>query len=283
MTDSVHVAMAPVDFVVNCYERTYRQILEPGFVTALATSQSYPFAQVTVLINNVADQADVAERATTLTRAEPRLRVVWVREHLSAALASTGLRPRDIARLPHYSDCCLVAVTLGGPAWVCYWDADARLREPVDWISPVLLEMERDPTHVVGNPNNWHEGLAEREAMRVDEPAGLAIGYGFSDVAFLARREDLSNRIYRSVAPASWRYPLSDIEPIFEQRVDAWMRRHRRTRVTYLPAVIDHITAEGSGYPPRTDLRARGRRSFYRRASKVAAALVSHPALRAYS
>lgn len=275
-------AASAVDFVVNCYERTYRHVLEPGFVSSLAASQQYAFSQITVLVNNVEDPDDAHIRASTLIAAEPRIRVVWVDQNLAGALASTGLRRRDIKRLPHFSDCCLVAVTLSGPAWVCYWDADARLREAMDWISPVRREMERDPRHLVGNPNNWHVGLAEREAVRKDERAGLAIGYGFSDVAFLARREDFSARMYRSVAPASWRYPLSAVEPIFEQRVDAWMRRCRRTRVTYLPAVIDHVGTEGSGYPSRTDLRTRVRRAFYRRGSKIAAALSSHPAFRAY-
>ena len=178
-----------VDFAVNCYERTYREVLAPGFIAlVLAAQQQFPFSTITALVNNVNDRID-AERLAARAGVS---RVVFVEDRLAVALAQTGLRPRHLARLPHFTDCCLVAATLDGPEWLAYWDAEATLDEPHDWITPSLTYMADHPEIAVANPDNWHEGLAAEEALRID--GQFAIGYGFSDVAFLARRSELRGR-----------------------------------------------------------------------------------------
>lgn len=272
--------MPDVDFVLNCYERTYRDVLEPGFVAGLAASCAFDFASITVLINNVVDEADVRRRAAHLVAEDPQItRVEWVAEHLPSALHRVGLRPRHIRRLPHFSDCALVATCLSGPEWMVYWDAEAVLREPGDWVSPLLAFMATNPEVVVGSPNNWHDDgrLASREALRVD--GDIAVGFGFSDVAFLARRDALARPIYRKMAPASWRFPLSSTEPIFEQRVDAWMRRTGRQRATHLPVVVTHPNDAGVNYP-RVGVREALRARAFHHLGSVARRASAHPACR---
>jgi hypothetical protein len=269
--------MVEVDFVVNCYERTYRTVLEPGYVSELATSQRFAFSSITILVNNVSDPHDVAARREALLASDPAVsRVELVSDLLPAALRASGLTERRLGRLPHFTDCVLAAVTMPGPDWVVYWDADARLRQPHDWITPTLQRMD-DDSLVIGNPNNWHDGLAVREAVSVDGP--FAVGFGFSDVVFLARRRDLARPIYRKVSPASWRYPLAHVEPIFEQRIDAWMRRSGKLRVTYLPAVVTHPDTVGINYPD-AGLRERVRARTQRRLASMAARVSAHPAMR---
>lgn len=134
--------MADVDFVINCYERTYRDVLNPGFMAARVAEQSREFSAVTVLINNVDDRADAERRAKLLLRTDEATRVEFVADHLDAAFRKTRVRPGNIRRLPHFTDCCLVAVTLGGPDWIVYWDADARLRDRCDWVTPTLEYMQ---------------------------------------------------------------------------------------------------------------------------------------------
>lgn len=272
--------MADVDFVINCYERTYRDVLQPGFMAARVAEQRFSFASVTVLVNNVNDDRGDAERlAKELLAADPVVsRVEFVEDHIAAAFAKTGLSARRIRRLPHFTDCCLVALTLPGPDWLVYWDADGRLREAADWISPMIAYMEHHPEIAVGNPNNWHEGLAEREALEVD--GDVAVGYGFSDVAFLVRRSEFARPIYRKICPASWRYPLAHVEAIFEQRADAYMRRTGQTRATYLPVVVTHEAEAGVNYPAG-GLRERARRKALTLADR-ALSQASHPAVRAW-
>src|SRR5664279_5375880 len=258
-----------VDFVVNCYERTYRHVLEPGFIRRLASQQGYPFSCVTALINNVNERWD-AERMAALCDVD---RVVFVVDEIEQAMKRTGVSDRSLRRLRHFSDCCLVAVTLDGPDWLVYWDADAELSEQMDWVAPCISYASSHLDIAIFNPNNWHVGLAEWEALNID---GLfAIGFGFSDVVFLARRSELGRRVYGYIAPASWRYPLAHIEAIFEQRVDAYMRRRKRLRATYLPASVTHPAEVGLNYP-LASRRERVRRRLLLYLGRVASK-VNHP------
>lgn len=276
--DAYALRVPEVDFVINCYERTYRDVLAPGFIQAAVEQQRFGFTAVTVLLNNVDDLDQALRMVKTLVDMGEITRYAVVADELAVALAKTDLRERHLRRLPHFTDCCLVAVTLEGPDWLAYWDADAVLEEPGDWVTPVLAFMAANPEVAIGNPNNWHQGLAEREALRVE--GDMAIGYGFSDVAFLARRSELAGPIYRKIAPASWRFPLAHVEAIFEQRVDAWMRRERRLRATFLPIVVTHPMEAGSNYPA-AGLRERIRGRALRSLSRVLAR-VPHPATRAW-
>lgn len=270
--------MTDVDLVINCYERTYRDVLQAGFLGERIAQQEYDFAEVTVLVNNVTDSRDARERADRLVASGVATRVELVAEHFSRALTATGLKARHLGRLPHFTDCCLVAMTLSGPDWVVYWDADATLAEANDWITPTLEYMSSYPDIVVGNPNNWL-GVARAEALSID--GDFAVGFGFSDVAFMARRMDLARPIYRKIAPASWRYPLAHVEPIFEQRVDAWMRRSGRKRATYLPATVRHPETVGVNYP-RAGLRERVRAKAQHNIATLAGRVSSHPSMRAW-
>lgn len=274
--------MTNVDFVVNCYERTYRKVLQPGFVSGLAAAQQFKFASVTVLINNVVDREDGQRLADQLLSDDPGVtRVLWVSDHLDSALSQAGLRGRHIARLPHFTNCCLVAVSIDGPEWLCYWDADAHLEQEQDWITPTVAFMETNPRVLIGGLEGQFLGnpmskLAEREAIGLD--SGFALGYGFSDIAFLARRADLARPIYRRVAPASWRYPLAHVEPVFEQRIDAYMRTTGRLRATRLGEYWTHEEVLGTNYPAsalREKVRRRLQRFILRTVSRI-----DHPALR---
>src|SRR5262249_15840677 len=147
-------------------------------------------------------------------------RFVLVADELGRALRRTGLSQEDLGRIAHYSDAPLVAVTLEGAPWVLYWDADVRLREPIDWIAPSIELMDRDPRVLVANPN-WTDPTVEREAI---ERAGeFTLGQGFSDQVFLARRAELAAPIYGRRCLALYRYPLSHIGDVFEARIDAHM------------------------------------------------------------
>ncbi len=271
--------MTAVDFVMNCYERTYRDVLRPGYVSEVAGSQGYRFGSITVLVNNVAERADAEVRAKRLLAEDSSVgRVLFVSDHLGRALRTTGLRHQDLRRAPHFSDCALVAVTLDGPDWLVYWDADVRLVHPGDWVDPTLKAIEADARLVVGNPNWAGDGSSEREALW--RRGDFGIGYGFSDQVFLARRSELGRPIYRNVAPASWRYPMAHIEPVFEQRVDAWMRRTGRLRTTFLPVTYFHPDHGRTTYPPERVVD-RVRRPVYKRLEQLAGRMSSHPAMRA--
>jgi hypothetical protein len=198
------------------------------------------------LIGNVNDKREAQARAERLLGHGEIDAYYFVSDHLDHALKITGLTRRDLGRVPYYTDWALVAVTLPGSPYLLHWDAEVRLQEPTNWIDSALEFMESDKRILVANPN-WRWPTLEIETLR--KVGDFALGYGFSDQLFLVRREDLARPIYSGCCPASLRYPLAHITPIFEQRVDTYMRKNRRLRATYFRATYEHWAKEGNSYP----------------------------------
>jgi hypothetical protein len=245
--------MTDVDLCVNCYERTYRSVLEAGFFPAVAGDHRRRFARRTAIINNVDDRVDAEARARRLEDAGELDAWFFVEDHIEHALAVTGVRSADIARAPYFTDWGLVLVTVPGPDWVMHCDSEVRMQEPYDWITPSVALMGRDPRVMIANPR-WHahrnrEDTVRRETLaRTDD---FALGLGFSDQLFLCRRSELAAPIYGQRCLATRRYPMTNVSPSFEARIDAWMRHHDRLRATFLGATYAHPDEIGHGYPAR--------------------------------
>jgi hypothetical protein len=244
-----------VDLAINTFERTYRRVLEPGAVAAIADDNRHSFARRVVLINNVNDRADASHRAQRLLDSGEIDEVHFVADRLEEALGVAGLRRKELEPLLHYSDAPLVAAALAGSRWLLYWDAEARLLEPVDWITPALELMKRDERVMIANPS-WEppgdDGRrpgVERETIEARE--GFALGPGFSDQVFLARRSVLAAPIYGQRCIVEITYPTAHKARIFEARVGAHMRHRERLRATSLATtyVIDS-SAGVSSYSP---------------------------------
>lgn len=229
-------AMA-VDLVTNAFERNLEQSLRPEFWEQTVASNEFDFRRRVLLVNNVDDARAVARRADELLAQNCITEWHWVAELLPTALEIVGLEERDLGRLPHYSDCALCAIALPGSDWLLYWDADVSLKTAENWIGPAIELFARNPAVLVANPR-WSDQVPAREVEGTDQD--FALGYGFSDQVFLARRRDLARPIYRHRCLASLRYPMSHISPIFEARVDAYMRTHQKLRATHLSSQYEH-------------------------------------------
>ncbi|MCA8961561.1 MAG: hypothetical protein KDC38_13645, partial [Planctomycetes bacterium] len=216
------------------------------------------------VINNV-DDVDAAVRRAEARRLGGEIDdFALVRDHLSFALEECGLSIADLGRIPHYSDWALVAVTLPGSPWLVHCDAEVEVSQAEpgrDWISASIERLEQDPRLLVANPA-WSPTEAAREAEQID--GSFALGYGFSDQLFLARRRELARPIYRERHPLSLRYPLAHIARTFECRVDAFMRCHERRRATHLDVEYRHCGPTGRSYPDATRVE-RWRRRWQRR------------------
>ena len=75
--------MSDVDLVVNCFERTYRDVLAPGTFARIERDNETRFALRTALINNVDDQRDALARAERLIAAGEIDRAVLVKDRIS--------------------------------------------------------------------------------------------------------------------------------------------------------------------------------------------------------
>jgi hypothetical protein len=244
-----------VDLVVNVFERTYRRALRPGALASMAAANSFPFARRVILVNNVDDRADAQARARALLQSGEADELHFVEDRLQAALAVAGLRRRELQPLLHYSDGPLVAATLPGSPWLLYWDPEARLAEPTDWLTPALKLMEADPRVMVANPSweapdaNGRFAGVERESPQTR--AGFAVGDGFSDQVFLVARASLAAPIYRQRCIVRLSYPGAHKAHVFEARVAAHMRHHGRLRASSLTAFYMTDAPSGrSSYPP---------------------------------
>jgi hypothetical protein len=236
-----------VQLVVNTFERSYREVLAPGFFRRIEEDNRRPFARRVALVNNVDDRADAAGHAEQLVAAGEIDEFHFVADRLDGALAQVGLSERDLGDVPHYSDCSFVAVTLPGPPWVLYWDAEVRLERPTDWITPTIEVMNQDRRVLVGNPV-WPAPTLERETL--EDRGDFALGRGFSDQLYLVRREDMARPIYSERCLARLRYPMAHQGFIFEARVDSHMRHGQRLRATYRRARYTHPPPpDGPAYP----------------------------------
>jgi hypothetical protein len=252
-----------VDLVINVFERTYRRALEPAAVTEVRDMNRHPFARCVVLINNVSDPRDAAQRAQRLLEEGVIDEFHFVADRLDSALERTSLRRGELEPLLHYSDGPLVAATLAGSPWLLYWDPETRLVEPLDWVGPALELMKQDGRLIVANPS-WelpdaHGRRPGVERETIETRDGFAIGHGFSDQVFLGSREVLAAPIYRQRCIAHITYPAAHKAHVFEARLGAYMRHHARLRATSLTAsYVTDSPAGGSSYPPR-GLRETGR------------------------
>jgi len=154
-----------------------------------------------------------------------------------------------VGAVAHYSDWAIVALFLPGSApWMCHRDPEVRLKNPFDWVSPSINLMKEDSRVAVANPNWWKGGL---DGETILTHGDFSIGYRFNDQVYLLRISEFARPVFRYFAPASLRDPLSYVSPIFEQRVDAYMRCHRRLRATYRRAIYVHPDNENSSCPIR--------------------------------
>jgi hypothetical protein len=241
---------ASVDLVVNCYERTYRDVLEPGTFARICDQNRVRFARRTALVNNVEDRDDARRRAGRLIDAGELDACFFVADYLEQGLATCGLESRELGKVAYFTDWALAALVLPGPGWMLHWDAELRLREPCDWIGPSVDLMERDRRVLVSNPS-WGDD-ADLRRHTSERTGDFALGHGFSDQVFLARRADLARPIYGERTMARLRYPVAHLGYIFEARLDSYMRRCGRLRATYMPATWVHDSTMGVEYPARS-------------------------------
>ena len=249
VADRVAAATGDVDLIVNCFERTYREVLKPGFFDQIAADNARDFALKTALINNVEDRGHAQEKAEALVMAGEIDRFLFVSDEIDQALLVCGLTSSDLGPVPYFTDFALVAVAAQGPEWFLLWDANVRINKPVDWVTPGIDLLERDPRAMCAGPN-WRSGGLDG---RYFEPAGdFVLGQGFTDQVVLGRRSDFAAPIYRESSISLWRYPMSHLTTTFEARIDAHMRRSKKLLATHRVAVYDHQVEMGTSWPHRS-------------------------------
>ena len=234
----------PVDLLVNCYERTYRDVLTLGFFPAIESQNLVGFANRIALINNVADPVDARERAEALVQLGELDHFVFVEERLDAALQRTGLRRRNLGQRPYLVNYALVMAVSGPSPYVLGWDAEVVLEEPNDWITPALELLEQRPEVFSAAPRWPARSFDTLDAETIITQSPWRLTWGFSDQLWLARRAELASPIYRRFALATLaRTPMHTFS--FEARIESYQRSRFRFRAVHEGTRYRHNELEG--------------------------------------
>ena len=234
----------PVDLVVNCYERTYRNVLSEGFFDAIREQNRVEFAGRYAVINNVADASDARALAERMRASGEIDGFVFVHEQLDSALRRTGLRRRNLGSRPYFVDYALVMAVTGTSPFVLGWDAEVELDVSADWITPALDLLAERPDVFSAAPRWPARGFdtLDEESISADSPWRLT--WSFGDQAWLARRDELASPIYRRFAPATLaRTPMHPFS--FEARIESYQRSSRRFRAVHEDIGYRHNDLEG--------------------------------------
>ena len=244
-TIEMEIVMTSVGLVVNTYERTYRDVLTPGFFANIAESNRHAFDESVALINNVDDPADAQARAEAMLEAGEITAFYFVQDLLPAALRHARLGPRVLRTRPYLLDYGLVMPDAITTEWLLGWDAEARLDRPVNWIRPSIDLMTSD-SRIFHASLNWHP-LDENDpglvAETVDMCGDFSLNYGFSDQLFLVQRQGLKDLKWRTFSPAA----IARHAPhpyTFEFRVESYQRAMNLYRATLSTVTYSTSTSE---------------------------------------
>lgn len=240
-----------VDIVFNCYEKTFAHVISEEFITDICRVNAFPFKNRIIVINNVKDRQAVAERAEKLVQKKVIQYYVFVDDYIEHALKCSGTTAKDWGRIFKYSSWALVMLYAAKSKYVVHWDEYMTLSEIKDWITPSLLEMERNRKIVVASPL-WSVDLKKVKGESYDESKDFYYDHGFTDLVFLANRYRLLLPFYKYHHVYSSRYPLFFVSATFESRIDSYLRRYDLTRITYKHVYYKETNispAMGAGYP----------------------------------
>src|SRR5690348_4392424 len=130
-----------VDCYIDCWEGSYRELLQPGVLGELYAAHRYPFARRVLTINNVDDKHEVLQRADAAIARGECDEYLLVADKLPMALDRCGLRLDDIQPVLHFVDFHLVTVATARADYVMHAAGDVRLVRPFDWISDAVARL----------------------------------------------------------------------------------------------------------------------------------------------
>jgi hypothetical protein len=274
-----------VDLLVNCYERTYRQVIRPGFFEGISGQVKDAFSSRYLLINNVNDPADAGRRAEELRDSAEITDWAFVADLLPRALSITHVSPSALRHAGYLVDYGLTMAVFGDAPYLVGWDAEVTLEHDYDWVSPGVELLQGEPRVFSVNPD-WPTRGGPESTMRMEsfgQAGPYFINYGFCDQLFLVRRTDIATPIYRSFAPTVLamraEYPRT-----FEARIESHQRTKRQVRATDSRVRYTH---NDLSHPLERSGDMRGYRFFVYRSLRYSRRLLEStlptgPRLRAY-
>lgn len=224
--------MSDIDLIVNCYERTYREVLQPGYFLGIEKQNQQRFSGRIAVINNVDDRGSADSAAMALLASGEITSYVFVADRIDEALKRVGLSRRTLGQRPYFLDFALVMAITGESPLVLGWDAEVRLQYVADWVTAGSSLLHRRPDVFSVSPRWPARAFDTLNQETLDRDGIWHLSWGFSDQIWLVRRHEIAQRIYRRFAPAALARH-SEHPRTFEARIEAYQRAEKRYRAIH--------------------------------------------------
>ncbi|HME54891.1 MAG TPA: hypothetical protein VKM55_21985 [Candidatus Lokiarchaeia archaeon] len=246
--------LPPVDIVFNCWEKSYPRVLDESFILKICNQNHFKFKNIIVLINDVENRSQVEEIGQRLINDKIITDYFFVEDYEQQVYQKLGLTREELGYGKHMgfyyiTNWVFILPFVAKSKYFVHWDENAELNPEGDWITPCLIELERNPKLLAGTPINTIDLTREESFSETDD---FFIGFMFSDIVFLVNKLKFMQPIYNLRHFYSLRYHMSYIGNIFEMRVDSFMRYADLYRITSKKAVLVHHGPQGIEYPYRT-------------------------------
>ena len=237
-----------VDLVLNCYEKTYKKLLRQEYINSIVVQNSFEFTNVIVIVSNVDDRGVLEEILSNLQSSNTITKYYFVDDYLNETLKKLGISMESLGKIKHYSTWAFVMAEVVKSEFFVHWDTDISLSQSVDWITPSIKLFDKVSNLFITNPN-WDNQEDQVKAESCESDDDFYYGYGISDQLFMGKSGDFKGSIYNEKHIYSLRYPMSHIAPIYEMRIDSYMRNHKKIRATYRGVSYHHPLEKTAIYP----------------------------------
>lgn len=232
-----------VSFFTICYEADWRSLLLRGRLSALINSCNYSFAHRGLIINNVQDRA-IVELAAAKAVEDGIIDAFYFSEDQVDAVLNNFNISRKSFKLDGYdgfwySIAPLTSIFFCKTSYLLFFTGDCIVSSESDpkWIDLAIGKLT-DEQFLVANPL-WAYSKGEHQQESTAKDEAWFIGRGFTDQCFLIPTATFNKDIYNYYHVSSEAYPIYGGN-LFERRVNSYMQKFGKLRLTSKIASFDH-------------------------------------------
>ncbi|WJS92960.1 hypothetical protein NYQ10_12770 [Flavobacterium johnsoniae] len=220
-----------VTFETKVWEKDWEYILKGNYLNKIIFNCNFNFSKKHVIINNVKNRKLVEKYCKQKIKEGVIDNYFVVEDYESLVLDHFELSADSFDGGYYYSIAELVGIYKCETDYLMHFSGDSfPVNNNINWIKNAIEIMYRNPNIIVANPT-WNYNFREAEKESFEQIEDFYSGYGFSDQAYLIRKQDFIEKIYKEKNKDSERYPKYGGE-LFEKKVDSFMRNHQKLRIT---------------------------------------------------